>query len=139
MSREQYEELVDYIYGYCNKNMIKPNDVSSFMDELKLNVLEKYFDSVPDTYVLKKNGTVEKFDQEKLYISIGAASDSIDEPLTSSDIHNIVVRALKSLEKGRVNIIPTYLIRRRVLEAMKELGFDDVYNKYRNTTIHTVE
>lgn len=130
MNMNEYGKLVDYVYEYCNRTMIKPNEISQLMEELKLDVLEKYFDTAPGTYVLKRNGSVEKFDQEKLYVSIGCASDAIDEPLTSSDIHNIAVKALKSLEKGRVNIIPTYLIRREVLNAMSDLGFDDVHDKY---------
>ena len=135
MYKSRYNDLVDYVYDYCNNNMVKPNQISEFMEELKLDVLEKYFDAVPGTYVLKKNGSVENFDQEKLYLSIGAASDTIDEPLTNSDIHNIVIKSLKALEKGRVNIIPAPLIRHEIMNSMKKLGFDDVYDKYKAITI----
>lgn len=130
MNRKQYGELVGYIYEYCNRTLVKPNDVSAFMEKLKLDVLIRYFETAPDTYVLKRDGSIEKFDREKLYISIGSASDSIDEPLTSSDIHNIVTKALTSLEQGKINIIPTDHVRNEALKAMKELGFDEVYNKY---------
>ena len=130
MKDNEYNELLENIFEFCNDNLIKPEQVSTLMNEIMLDILEKYFDSAPGTYVLKKGGKIEKFDKEKLYLSVGYASDAIDEPLTQGDIHNVVNKALSSLQNERVNIIPTYKIKEEILKALSYLKFNDVHDKY---------
>ncbi len=139
MNKITYEELVKHIYDYCNENMVKPDEVDSFLDNTKLDLLTLYFKSTPGKYVLKNSGTIEKFDDEKLFLSIGSASDEIDEPLTRGDIHNIVNKALHDFNQDETGIIPTKLIRKKVLDALLELGFPDVYKRYRDHNPYLVD
>lgn len=130
MEKPTYEELIDYLYEYCNHNMVKPDKIQGLLYKCQLDILTRYFETSRNTYVLKRNGLVERFDDEKLNLSIGQASDAIEEPLTLSDIHNVVTKAMHKLKDKYEKIIPTTDIRSEVLVALDELGFHDVYCKY---------
>lgn len=132
MERSSYESLVDYIFDFCYRNGVKPDEVSSLMNNCKVDVLVKLLDKSSDIYVVKTNGNVQRFDEDKLYTSIANASDEIDKPLTSGDLHSIVKDIVKRVKEKKNNLIYSNDIRKLTLNTLKDLGFQDVYNAYRD-------
>lgn len=83
-------------------------------------------------WVLKKLGSVESFDKEKIFHSIAQTSDSAEAKMNSSDVNIIVEDVLKKMKSIKRNVYPTKEIRGYVEEALEEEGYKKVLEAYKN-------
>jgi hypothetical protein len=123
------EDLTKQVLEYFKDNDVSPNEVSSILENMKIDVLDKMFGDKGE-WVLKKSGDVEAFDKEKIYNSIASTSDEANSGMTAGDINLTVNHVLKRMKSIRRNVYPTKEIRSYVREALKENGYSKVLNQY---------
>ncbi|MDO6354332.1 ATP cone domain-containing protein [Caloramator sp. CAR-1] len=82
--------------------------------------------------VIKKDGRVEEFYKDKIITSIENASDDVKEPLTMSDVENVVREVEKNLLNLNKKEVTTHEIRQVTIEVLKNFGFNDVAEAYEN-------
>ena len=123
------EDLTKILLDYFEGNKVSPNEVSSVLENLKIDVLDKMFGDEGE-WVLKKFGNVEAFDKEKIYNSIASTSDEAGAGMTRGDISLITEDVLKKMKSIRRNVYPTKEIRGYVKEALEENGYIKVLNQY---------
>ena len=124
------KDLTKILLEYFEGNKVSPNEVSSILEELKIDVLDKMFGDEGE-WVLKKRGNVEAFDKEKIFNSIASTSDEAGAGMTRGDISLITEDVLKKMKSIRRNVYPTKEIRGYVEEALEENEYYTVLNQYK--------
>lgn len=124
-------DLTKILFDYFKDNDIDPNKVANLIEDAKINVLDEMFGEKGE-WVLKKLGSVESFDKEKIFHSIAQTSDSAGAKMNSSDVNIIVEDVLKKMKSIKRNVYPTIEIRRYVEEALEEEGYKKVLEAYKN-------
>ena len=124
-------DLTKILFDYFKDNDIDPNKVANLIEDAKINVLDEMFGEKGE-WVLKKLGSVESFDKEKIFHSIAQTSDSAGAKMNSSDVNIIVEDVLKKMKSIKRNVYPTKEIRGYVEEALKEEGYKKVLEAYKN-------
>ena len=124
-------DLTKILFDYFKDNDIDPNKVASIIEDAKINVLDEMFGEEGE-WVLKKLGSVESFDKEKIFHSIAQTSDSSGAKMNASDVNIIVEDVLKKMKSIKRNVYPTTEIRGYVEEALKEEGYGKVLEAYKN-------
>lgn len=114
--------------------LIQEHDLSvdtflTYIEEAKIDALEKTLPAGKTVYVLKKEDFLEKFSEETIYYSISGASDSIHMMMTDSDIQMIVKEVREMIGKRRIVSSPE--IRKIVTAALIKNGFTAVARAYR--------
>lgn len=123
--------LTKILFDYFKDNDIDPNKVANIIEDAKINVLDEMFGEEGE-WVLKKLGSVESFDKEKIFHSIAQTSDSAGAKMNASDVNIIVEDVLKKMKSIKRNVYPTKEIRGYVEEALKEEGYNKVLEAYKN-------
>ena len=124
-------DLTKILFDYFKDNDIDPNKVANLIEDAKINVLDKMFGEEGE-WVLKKLGSVESLDKEKIFNSIAQTSDSAEAKMNTSDVNIIVEDVLKKMKSIKRNVYPTKEIRGYVEEALKEEGYKKVLETYKN-------
>ena len=124
-------DLTKILFDYFKDNDIDPNKVANLIEDAKINVLDEMFGEEGE-WVLKKLGSVESFDKEKIFHSIAQTSDSAGAKMNSSDVNIIVEDVLKKMKSIKRNVYPTKEIRGYVEEALEEEGYKKVLEAYKN-------
>ena len=124
-------DLTKILFDYFKDNDIDPNKVANMIEDAKINVLDEMFGEEGE-WVLKKLGSVESFDKEKIFHSIAQTSDSAGAKMNTSDVNIIVEDVLKKMKSIKRNVYPTKEIRGYVEEALKEEGYKKVLEAYKN-------
>ena len=124
-------DLTKILFDYFKDNDIDPNKVASIIEDAKINVLDEMFGEEGE-WVLKKLGSVESFDKEKIFHSIAQTSDSAGAKMNASDVNIIVEDVLKKMKSIKRNVYPTTEIRGYVEEALREEGYGKVLEAYKN-------
>ena len=124
-------DLTKMLVDYFKDNDIDPNQVASIIEDAKINVLDEMFGEEGE-WVLKKLGSVESFDKEKIFHSIAQTSDSAGAKMNTSDVNIIVEDVLKKMKSIKRNVYPTKEIRGYVEEALEEEGYKKVLEAYKN-------
>lgn len=124
-------DLTKILFDYFKDNDIDPNKVANIIEDAKINVLDEMFGEEGE-WVLKKLGSVESFDKEKIFHSIAQTSDSSGAKMNASDVNIIVEDVLKKMKSIKRNVYPTTEIRGYVEEALKEEGYNKVLEAYKN-------
>ena len=124
-------DLTKILFDYFKDNDIDPNKVANLIEDAKINVLDEMFGEKGE-WVLKKLGSVESFDKEKIFHSIAQTSDSSGAKMNASDVNIIVEDVLKKMKSIKRNVYPTTEIRGYVEEALKEEGYGKVLEAYKN-------
>lgn len=124
-------DLTKILFDYFKDNDIDPNKVASIIEDAKINVLDEMFGEEGE-WVLKKLGSVESFDKEKIFHSIAQTSDSSGAKMNASDVNIIVEDVLKKMKSIKRNVYPTTEIRGYVEEALKGEGYNKVLEAYEN-------
>ncbi|MGR7840350.1 ATP cone domain-containing protein [Finegoldia sp. P3-F-LR] len=124
-------DLTKILFDYFKDNDIDPNKVANLIEDAKINVLDEMFGEKGE-WVLKKLGSVESFDKEKIFHSIAQTSDSAGAKMNSSDVNIIVEDVLKKMKSIKRNVYPTKEIRKYVEEALREEGYKKVLETYKN-------
>lgn len=123
--------LTKILFDYFKDNDIDPNKVANIIEDAKINVLDEMFGEEGE-WVLKKLGSVESFDKEKIFHSIAQTSDSAGAKMNASDVNIIVEDVLKKMKSIKRNVYPTTEIRGYVEEALREEGYNKVLEAYKN-------
>ena len=124
-------DLTKILFDYFKDNDIDPNKVANIIEDAKINVLDEMFGEEGE-WVLKKLGSVESFDKEKIFHSIAQTSDSAGAKMNASDVNIIVEDVLKKMKSIKRNVYPTKEIRGYVEEALREEGYNKVLEAYKN-------
>ena len=124
-------DLTKILFDYFKDNDIDPNKVANIIEDAKINVLDEMFGEEGE-WVLKKLGSVESFDKEKIFHSIAQTSDSSGAKMNASDVNIIVEDVLKKMKSIKRNVYPTTEIRGYVEEALIEEGYGKVLEAYKN-------
>lgn len=124
-------DLTKILFDYFKDNDIDPNKVANIIEDAKINVLDEMFGEEGE-WVLKKLGSVESFDKEKIFHSIAQTSDSSGAKMNASDVNIIVEDVLKKMKSIKRNVYPTTEIRGYVEEALREEGYGKVLEAYKN-------
>lgn len=124
-------DLTKILFDYFKDNDIDPNKVANLIEDAKINVLDEMYGEKGE-WVLKKLGSVESFDKEKIFHSIAQTSDSAGAKMNTSDVNIIVEDVLKKMKSIKRNVYPTKEIRGYVEEALKEEGYKKVLEAYKN-------
>lgn len=124
-------DLTKILFDYFKDNDIDPNKVANLIEDAKINVLDEMFGEEGE-WVLKKLGSVESFDKEKIFHSIAQTSDSAGAKMNTSDVNIIVEDVLKKMKSIKRNVYPTKEIRGYVEEALEEEGYKKVLEAYKN-------
>ncbi|MDU5070754.1 ATP cone domain-containing protein [Finegoldia magna] len=124
-------DLTKILFDYFKDNDIDPNKVANLIEDAKINVLDKMFGEEGE-WVLKKLGSVESFDKEKIFHSIAQTSDSAGAKMNTSDVNIIVEDVLKKMKSIKRNVYPTKEIRGYVEEALREEGYKKVLEEYQD-------
>lgn len=124
-------DLTKILFDYFKDNDIDPNKVANLIEDAKINVLDEMFGEEGE-WVLKKLGSVESFDKEKIFHSIAQTSDSAGAKMNTSDVNIIVEDVLKKMKSIKRNVYPTKEIRGYVEEALEEEGYKKVLEEYKN-------
>ena len=124
-------DLTKILFDYFKDNDIDPNKVANIIEDAKINVLDAMFGEEGE-WVLKKLGSVESFDKEKIFHSIAQTSDSAGAKMNASDVNIIVEDVLKKMKSIKRNVYPTKEIRGYVEEALREEGYNKVLEAYKN-------
>ena len=124
-------DLTKILFDYFKDNDIDPNKVANIIEDAKINVLDEMFGEEGE-WVLKKLGSVESFDKEKIFHSIAQTSDSSGAKMNASDVNIIVEDVLKKMKSIKRNVYPTKEIRGYVEEALEEEGYKKVLEAYKN-------
>ena len=124
-------DLTKILFDYFKDNDIDPNKVANLIEDAKINVLDEMFGEKGE-WVLKKLGSVESFDKEKIFHSIAQTSDSAGAKMNSSDVNIIVEDVLKKMKSIKRNVYPTKEIRGYVEEALEEEGYKKVLEAYQD-------
>lgn len=128
-----YAQFLDFVVEFYRSKGIEAPEAAEQLEKFRIDVLDRLLEKSKDYYVLKKDGRIEKFDKEKLYISIANASDQINEPLNKSDIDNIVTMTMENILKsnnGRTRTSRS--IRNAVLESLDTMGFHKISQTFNN-------
>jgi transcriptional regulator NrdR family protein len=126
-----YDQLVDLIVELCKSKDIKAPEAADLFERFRVDVLERLLEGLRGYYVLKNDGRLEKFDKEKLYISIANASDEINQPLNKSDIDNVVNMAINNIVNlNNHKIVTTKSIRKAVVNSLNNMGFQNVSRNF---------
>ena len=124
-------DLTKILFDYFKDNDIDPNKVANLIEDAKINVLDEMFGEEGE-WVLKKLGSVESFDKEKIFHSIAQTSDSAEAKMNTSDVNIIVEDVLKKMKSIKRNVYPTKEIRGYVEEALREEGYKKVLEEYQD-------
>jgi transcriptional regulator NrdR family protein len=126
-----YDQLVDLIVELCKSKDIKAPEAADLFERFRVDVLERLLEGLRGYYVLKNDGRLEKFDKEKLYISIANASDEINQPLNKSDIDNVVNMAINNIVNlNNHKIVTSKSIRKAVVNSLNNMGFQNVSRNF---------
>lgn len=82
--------------------------------------------------VIKKNGQIQKFNLDKVRLSIERASDEAKTPLTASDINYVSKVIVKKLESIYLSPLQSNTIHKIVVKSLKDTGFKKVADYYKN-------
>lgn len=124
------KQLLDFMLTYIKENSITIENIPSLMHKLQMDLLRTMCDEAEKIYVLKRTGSVQPFDIQKLRYSISNASDDIKQPLNSSDIEHIINHILEVLKTKNLNIVESIKLRSMVTDELKDIGYIAVANNY---------
>jgi transcriptional repressor NrdR len=124
------KQLLDFILTYIKENSITIESIPSLMHKLQMDLLKTMCNEAEKIYILKRTGSVQPFDIQKLKYSISNASDDIKQPLNSSDIHYVLNSIVEAFKDENLNIIESKKLRAMVINKLKDIGYIAVANNY---------
>lgn len=81
-------------------------------------------------YILKKDGTKEKFDTTKLKNSVISASNEVNIDLNESDLNLLIKCIINTLLSISEEIISSYAVFGITTDCLKKNGFREIAIKY---------
>jgi transcriptional repressor NrdR len=81
--------------------------------------------------VIKKDGRIQKFDAEKMRLSIENASDDAKAPMSSSDLDLVIKDVMASIELVETKQgLNTAMLRKFIIDSLIKFGFSKVAKHY---------
>lgn len=124
------KKILEDIKTYISENDLKDKEVLKFMSDLKLEVICDIYKEKEGIYVLKKKGTVEKFDREKLFNSLANTSDAAGTMMTKSDIEIVIREVNRRIEGNNRNVVTTIELREYVTDSLIDNSYTKVEQMY---------
>ncbi len=81
-------------------------------------------------FVIKKDGRKQKFNIEKIKLTLEKVSDELNQPLTFSDIHNLGNKIQTSIENLYKEEIKSEEILKIVIKELQDSGFAYIAKAY---------
>lgn len=134
MSDERLDKIIEETSAYIKEKGIKNKELSSFLNNLRLDVLNVLFKNDKGLKVLKRRGGVEEFDIEKLKRNIASASDDVKQSLNEGDLNDIGREVLKRINENNQKVIFSKEIISVTERVLYDLGYDGVLVGYKNFT-----
>lgn len=122
--------IIDNIKQYIEENNCTDEELSEFLANLKMDVYENIYKDKLGLYVLKKTGAVEPFDKEKIFNSLGSASDNIGVTLPASDIKIIRRDVMKNIENLDRNLVSTTELRYFIAKSLQKNKYYKLVEEY---------
>lgn len=122
--------ILDSIKQYIDENNFTDREISEYLENIKIDVFNYLFKDKEGQYVLKKKGTVELFDKDKIYNSLASSSDSIGETMPASDIKIVVSDVEKDIKNLNRKIVTTIELRNFVTNSLKENRYTELEKHY---------
>ncbi|WP_425539629.1 ATP cone domain-containing protein [Microaceticoccus formicicus] len=130
MKDEKINIMVDEIAKYILDNKYSNIELTSFLDQLKLEILNRVFIGNDEVLVMKRRGGIEPFDLEKLKKNIAGSSDDVKQSLSEGEL-NMIAKHVKSKIKGlNYRVISSKDIIGITKAALEELDYDGVLVGY---------
>lgn len=124
------QDVVTLLKQYFEENHKTVQEIADEFRELQLAVLENYVGD--ELSVLKKNGSIEPYNKEKIYHSLAGASDSAGQPMTAADIELIISDVENIVEKTSLKLISTQKLRESILHSLIKNGYSKVAESYQS-------
>ena len=134
MSDERLDRIVKETTEYIKEKGFKNKELTAFLNDLRLDVLNVLFKNDLGLKVLKRRGGVEEFDVGKLKRNIASASDDVKQSLNEGDLSNIANEILKRINKTNQKVISSREIIAVTEKVLYDLGYDGVLVGYKNFT-----
>lgn len=130
MKDEKINVMIDEIAKYILDNKYSNIELTNFLDQLKLDILNKVFIGNDDVLVMKRRGGIEPFDLEKLKKNIAGSSDDVKQSLSEGEL-NMIAKHIKAKIKGlNYRVISSKDIIGITQAALEELDYDGVLVGY---------
>lgn len=125
-------ELSKVVLDYFKDKGLSIDEIMTQIDSLQIDVLKAYLAENKDdkVYVIKKSGTIEPFNKDKILRSIKNAADTKGQQLNTSDIDVIISDVEKQMKDMDRKVFKTGEIKEYVKRVLVEEGFSQVYDSY---------
>ncbi len=130
MKDEKINVMIDEISKYILDNKYSNIELTNFLDQLKLDILNKVFIGNDEVLVMKRRGGIEPFDLEKLKKNIAGSSDDVKQSLSEGEL-NMIAKHVKAKINGlNYRVISSKDIIGITQTALEELDYDGVLVGY---------
>lgn len=130
MKDEKINVMVDQIAKYILDNKFSNIELTNFLDQLKLDILNKVFADYNDLLVMKRRGGIEPFDLEKLKKNIAGSSDDVKQSLSEGELNMIAKHVKSKIKELNYSVISSKDIIGITQVALEELDYDGVLVGY---------
>ncbi|MDO5718117.1 MAG: ATP cone domain-containing protein [Tissierellia bacterium] len=130
MAKDAENKLVKEITEYIKTEKLTNRETLSFLDNLKMEVLNSLLIDKDGIFVIKRRGYLESFDDEKLLRNIAAASDDVKHPLTRGELNFIVKRVKEKIHEDSRKIVNSNEIIEYTKNVLENNDYDAVLVGY---------
>lgn len=125
-------ELSKIIYDYFKENDLELDQIMTEIDNVKIDLVHDYLEDQNEdsAFVIKRSGSVERFDKDKILRSIKNAADQNNQQLNTSDIEVIFDDIEKHMKNAERKVFRTDEIKEYVKKTLTEEGFSQIYDSY---------
>ncbi|QQK08069.1 ATP cone domain-containing protein [Miniphocaeibacter halophilus] len=124
------KKILEDIKTYITENDLNDKEILKFISDLKLDIVCDYYKDKEGIYVIKKKGTVEKFDRDKLFNSLANTSDAAGTMMTKSDIEIVIREVNRKIEANNRNVVTTVELRDYVTNSLIDNSYTKVEQMY---------
>ncbi|MDO5690011.1 MAG: ATP cone domain-containing protein [Tissierellia bacterium] len=131
MNDNAYEKLVREVADFLNKEGIPDTRIMSFLEKMRMDILNERVKDSDSLFVLKRKGWIEEFNEEKLSANLATASDNIKQSLTDSELQMIIKGLKDKIRTDGKKVVPSGDILSYVEEILSDLGYERIREYYR--------
>lgn len=131
MQKETKQALLQQVASALLQEKMDLFEANGWLNQFSYAVLGKMQD-IPqgETWVFKKDGRLEKYNDRKIAFVLERVSDEVNEPMTRGDIDYILHVMAKNLTATEALLVPSVDIRVMLKNVLQEQGFDTVCHAY---------
>lgn len=130
MKDEKLNVMVGQIAQYILDNKYSNIELTNFLDQLKLEILNNVFADNNEVLVMKRRGGIEQFDLEKLKKNIAGSSDDVKQSLSEGELNMIAKHIKAKIKDLNLRVISSKDIISITQAALEELDYDGVLVGY---------